>query len=153
MVRLSVWHDNQPRKIAIRDAIRFELETQQSTLVQKRLRIEMDLHADIAMQTCTQEVRSAIEMVLGLAIDRSPRDGVLSIIGCLTERGIELEIADDGDELKLPRFAAVRVSEWGRLVPAPRTPATVCCVGTPCPQGGMAWTMVLQRSQSAAKAA
>ena len=153
MVRLSAWSENEPRKIALRDAIQFELDTQSSTLSHKRLRVEMDLTPDVAMTACTPEVRNAIETVLGLAIDRSPRGGILSVVGCATERGIELEIADDGDESLFPRFAAFRTTECGKLISAPGTHAAVSYYGAPCPQGGMAWTVVLKRFSAIAKAA
>ena len=153
MVRLSIWCENEPRKIALRDAIRFELETQHSTLSHKRLKVEIDLSVDVGQATCTAEIRNAIETVLGLAIDRSPRGGLLSVVGCTTERGIELEIADEGDERLFPRFAAFRADDCGRFISAPGKHTAVSYYGAPCPQGGMAWTIVIRPTKAIAKAA
>ena len=153
MVRLSIWCENEPRKIALRDAIRFELDTQHPTLSHKRIKLEIDLAVEVGQTPCTAEVRTAIEIVLGLAIDRSPRGGLLSVVGCVTERGIELEIADEGDERLFPRFAAFRADDCGRFISAPGTHQSVSYYGAPCPQGGMAWTIVLKPSKAIAKAA
>lgn len=153
MVQLAVWRHKEPRKLALRDAIRFELETQQSTLAHKRLRIDIDLDPEIAMTPCSAAVCAAIETVLGVAIDRSPRGGELSIIGCCTSQGIELEVADDGDETYFPRFRAFQNEDCGQLISASSSRSQVSFVGALCPQGGMAWTILLNRTQAIAKAA
>ena len=153
MVRLSIWRDSEPRKIALRDAIQFELDTQQSTLSHKRLSVDIDLDVDIGLTSCSAAVRSAIETVLGLAIHRSPRGGLVSIVGCMTSRGIEIEVADDGKDASLPRFHAFQPVDCGKLIAAPGSNAQINYYAIPCPQGGVAWTIVLKRTQSIAKAA
>lgn len=152
MVRLSVWRDSEPRKIALRDAIQFELDTQQSTLLHKRLKIEIDLEAAIALLPCSPAICSTIETVLALAIDRSPRGGTLSIVGCDTQRGVELEVADDGTQAAMPRFRAFQSRECQPMGMG-GNPSRLSYYGVPCPQGGMAWTIVLRQPQSIAKAA
>ncbi len=153
MVRLAVWRQSAPHRLTVRDAIRFELETQQPRLHSKGLLVEVDLSNDVGSTPCTDSMLTAIETVLGLAIDRSPKRGELQIVGCTTDRGIEIEIADAGDEGGYPRFNAFNHRDCCNLISAPPNRPGVGYYGAQCPQGGMAWTIVIKPQLALARAA
>ena len=153
MVRLAIWRQYAPYKITLEDAIQFELQTQQPRLQLKALRIDVDLDASVASTRCSDTMRTAIETVLGLAIDRSPKRGELLIVGCTTHRGIELEIADCGDDFAFPRFTAFHHRDCCHQISAPPNCSDVSYYGAHCPQGGMAWTIVIKPQFALARAA
>jgi hypothetical protein len=153
MVRLADWRHATPRRLTVRDAIRFELETQQPRLHAKGVVVDVDLADDVGATPCTDSMLTAIETVLGLAVDRSPKRGELQIIGCATGRGLEIEIADAGDESGYPRLNAFNYRDCCQLISAPPNRPGVSYYGAQCPQGGMAWTIVIKPQQALARAA
>ena len=153
MVRLAIWRQTAPNRITVRDAIRFELETQQPRLQAKGLKIDIDLADEVALTPCADSMLTAIETVLGLAIDRSPKRGELLIVGCATRRGIEIEIADAGDESGYPRLNAFNHRDCCQLISAPPNRPGVNYYGAQCPQGGMAWTIVIKPQLAISRAA
>lgn len=153
MVRLAINRQSALNPITLRDAIEFELQTQQPRLQSKNLTIELDLATAVASTICTTLVRSALETVLGLAIDRSPRRGELLISGCTTRRGIEIEIADAGEDGDFPRFHAFHRRDCQRLIPVPPNRSDLNCYGAKCPQGGMAWTIILNQQHAISQVA
>lgn len=156
---------------------RFDVfEPEQSTLLQrthrvlhvlseriraKRLTIELDFDLAAASSACSMRISRALEQLIELAISRSPDCSELEITVLHSERGMEIEVADCG--LATPAAwdgqGAFRTQPLAEL---PNSPSSSTTTDLPensklfcrrCPQGGLAWTLVVADRAAALKVA
>ena len=153
MVRLTSHWSRSPERCSLLETIQLELALQKQSLHSKKIRVDVDLDNDLAQAPCAPAVRSAIEHILQLAIARNPRHSELQITACTTSRGLEIEIADAGDETDFPRLNAFVPQDCRQLVELPLGPQDFELYGSSCPQGGMAWTIVVKRRAAILKVA
>lgn len=105
-------------------------------------------------------VEDSVRRVLRRAIERCPKNGELTITSIRTERGLEVEIADSGH---IPSTG--EAGQWVAWNPTPQDMGHVrdritavqsnsCDIFcAKCPQGGLAWTIVLRPRVANLKAA
>lgn len=118
------------------------LIAQCSAIQEKQLRWELDCQ-DIWMP-CTLSVEATLEQMLTLAAERSPAGSELLLTLVNFQGRLEIEIADSGPNEPSPMLAEIQrqFSALGQNL--------IC---QPCPQGGLAWTLVLEHSASLRQAA
>lgn len=117
----------------------------------QQISVDLDMDSTASEVRCDSGLLEAIRNLLDLAILRCPPESELQISACQTIRGIEVEIADSGhssdaathafspcdlNQLAGNSSAATRLAAWKAA-----TSTNVYC--TRCPQGGLAWTLVL----------
>ena len=103
--------------------------------------LELDIEPDLPIPSDQRRTADLIAALTQQALAAMPDGGDLMITGCETRDGIELEIADSGDDVKhrerhLPIAAAAIQADlqWKN-----------------CPQGGVAVTIVFPPGQSSQK--
>jgi len=108
-----------------------------------RVCYESNIDLELMTTASPDHLRSLIESLVKDSLDQMPDDGELTVSGCITANGVELEIADTGSDAQhrgqsLSIFAAALGCKphWQN-----------------CPQGGAAVTIVLPFNNAARKAA
>lgn len=156
MVKLALNYRGDAPRHTMHEAVATALRTVQSQLDAKRLLVVIELDADVSDAGCPQGIDMALRQLLSVAIDQSPRQGELQISACRTVRGVEIEIADCSQHVLLQHNNAFTPCDH-RYFPRAEylrgwtTAFDLYC--TRCPQGGVAWTIVLPRSRAATRAA
>ncbi|MCA9134146.1 MAG: hypothetical protein KDA45_13355 [Planctomycetales bacterium] len=129
------------------------LERESTGLRTKRLSVDLDLEPSLVETSCSSGVAEAVGRLLRAAIERCPPQGDLQLSVSETIRGVELEIADSGrqnEPLRVNAFARCDqrdLAKFRETLSRRRTWQPVAedheIYCTRCPQGGMAWTIVL----------
>jgi len=108
-----------------------------------RVYFEMNIDMDLMTTASREHLQHLVESLVTDSLRQMPEGGELTISGCQTANGVELEIADTGSDAEhrsqsLSIFAAALGCKphWQN-----------------CPQGGAAVTIVLPFSNAARKAA
>jgi hypothetical protein len=134
-------------------AIAHSLDLEQTRVDQKKLVIDIDLEQSVGVLPCGLGVVNALQRLLKLAISRCPPKGDMQVTACRTFRGIEIEIADSGNENYVPWMNAFSPCPPSLLIEGPvsRAPskwrsgdANFDLYCTHCPQGGVAWSLVFR---------
>lgn len=103
---------------------------------EKHLRFQLD-GSDVDL-VCPSDVEVTLERMLSLAAARTPLGGEIDVTIVNSPKTIEIEVADSGQDEPRPALAVLsQIDAPGRRVKC-----------QPCPQGGMAITLVLDRLQS-----
>lgn len=160
---LRIFHGEEISHIAndLRPTIRQCVKRWQPALNRRNCRLTMDLTTSMPVLCQAEDTQSLIDGMLDLAIGRLADCGELAIVGCRGSNAVDLEIADSGavmncevryDRLTFPTRSLVNdrrltllqtlaLSFGGRIW------------ASPCPQGGMAWTLRLPSRVAAKHAA
>lgn len=156
----------QPDEIAptandLRPIIRQCLKKWHVDIARQPATLTVDLAVPLPVLCQAEDTEPLIDEMLRIVISRLVPDGELSVIGCRAAGIIELEIADSGPQLPCE-------SQQNRWVFPPRVladtrqlasiqPQAIAFGGrvwaTPCPQGGMAWTLRLPSRATTKRAA
>lgn len=150
---LRIYHGDEIAYVAndLRIILRQCLKSWQTVLADKGCRCSLDLSASMPVLCQAEDTRPLIQGLFELTVGRLGTGGELSIVGCRGANAVEVEFADTGsvlqsespaDRVLFPPRAIVRdrhltilqtlaLSFGGRIW------------ATPCPQGGMAWTLRL----------
>ncbi len=153
MVRLAMWQFDREDWSTLQETLQRRLASQQPCLHQKRVAIQLELDRALESTACSPTIQAAVERVLDLAIARAPQQSQLLITACPTRHGLEIEIADDGDESLLPRCNAFSPYDCREFIQLAGSQQDYDVYGITCPQGGLAWTLVIKRRAVQAKAA
>lgn len=105
--------------------------------------LEMNVPIDLVTTADRRRLSNLVESLVRESLRQMPDGGELTVTGCRTGHGIELEIADTGDDID------------SRDVQLSLAAAALGCKPhwQNCPQGGAAVTIVLPFSDRARKAA
>lgn len=108
-----------------------------------RVYFELNIDMDLMTTASRDHLRTLVESLITDSLREMPEGGELTISGCQTANGVELEIADTGSDaehrgrsLSIAAAALGCKPHWQN-----------------CPQGGAAVTIVLPFSNAARKAA
>jgi len=155
MVKFAVgthWH---PPKDSLQQAVASAVGRLRRRLRDKDLTLELDLDPEVRATPCPSGVEFAVQQLLVTAIEHSPPHSELLVSACRTVRGVEIEVADDGPSAAKPSNAFQPCDQAGLLssdsVRGWLSALEFYC--TRCPQGGVAWTIVLPHSLAAVRAA
>jgi K+-sensing histidine kinase KdpD len=130
------------------------------SLQQRQIRLDLDLEKHLQRLYCHVNVGPMLRELVQHALDRSPPHAELSISACRTQRGIEIEVAECQ-----PLPDAVRPNAFARYQPqhtphryATQSPTPALREGCDlycmrCPQGGQAWTLVVDARWAVARVA
>ncbi len=143
----EISHTANDLRIVVRQCIK----QWQPVLAQKQCQVTIDLNVSMPVLCQAEDTQSLLSGMFELTVGRLSERGELSIIGCRSAGAVELEIADSGatlpcdsrlDRLVFPPRAVMRDRQLTVLQ------ALALSFGgriwaTPCPQGGMAWTLRL----------
>jgi hypothetical protein len=137
------------------------LERLSKSIRSKQLLVNFDCDESASATYCPPNLTRAVECLLELAISRSPKRGEVDVTLLHSQRGIEIEIADCGSQhfdaaencgafrcQPVQELAVPGRSNSGAVLPAN---ANLYCAR--CPQGGVAWTLVITQSAAAEKVA
>ena len=127
----------------------------------KRLTIELDFDLEAASSACSMRISRAVEQLIELAISRSPDCSELEITVLHSQRGMEIEVADCGmasasawDGQGAFRTQPLEELPSGQTsATAGRLPENAKLFCSRCPQGGLAWTLVVADRAAALKVA
>ncbi len=128
------------------------LALEEQHLRQLLVSVELDFDADIAAANCLPVTEIAISGLMHLAISLCPQHGELQISVCKTMRGIEIEIANSCSQSGPSRTNAFTRCDDLRSHKASRPSSRFSrrpqetqpdIYYTRCPQGGLAWTVVV----------
>jgi len=121
----------------------------------KKLTIEFDIDAGLEREQVSGSTLNTIRDLVEQACDRSPAGCQVLITVIETNAGIEVEVADEGqmvlgegDSVSAGIQARKSRESWRQVV---SSTAEVFC--TNCPQGGVAWTVVIPTAMQAQNAA
>ena len=103
------------------------LHRQEVLIRQKQIKVVLD--CDTTNMQCPSDISSTLEELLLQAIARTPQQGEIDIFVVQTNSIVEIEVADSGDNTT---GYEVKHTPKGRKL-----------IGRACPQGGMAWTVVI----------
>lgn len=149
----------------VREALRALVSKRHAEIQRKRLTVEIDVEHSLTDGQIGWRLQDAFERLLGLAIQRCPEDTELTVTAISTSRGTEVEIADSGangetqhSPSKLTAFAPCEISRLPGYLNSARTSvarddAAMELYCTRCPQGGLAWTVVMREKLLVSKAA
>ena len=134
----------------LRQAIQSVLADHTQAIVTKKLQVEFEVERNARFAECRHGLTATLERLISLAIERSPVGSVLLITVLATRRGLEIEVADDGPQLKLQArpligFGSRELASFpaaGR-VQVESEEASFGLFYAHCPQGGLAWTVVV----------
>ena len=139
----------------ILDAIHATLAEQAAVIATKNLRVELDVDDQARGHACDAQTREAVDSLARLAIERSQFGSELFVSAVRTSQGVEIEIADSGPQLDQNRtsicvaaFAKTSIHELQNSsafrLPERRASTWQNMYCSRCPQGGVAWTIILQ---------
>ena len=137
------------------------LERLSSRIRSKQISVILDCDDSASRIYCSPKLTRAVECLLELAITRSPKCGEVDVTVLHSQRGIEIEVADCGSQHSdaSESCGAFRcqpiadVPRPGRSATGAALPADASLYCARCPQGGVAWTLVISESAAALKAA
>ncbi|MFO1065102.1 MAG: hypothetical protein U0892_14650 [Pirellulales bacterium] len=161
MLRIFQPDEIGPTANDLRPTIRQCLKQWQSKITEQQARLTLDLSVPLPVLCQAEDTHPLIHGLLELAVKRLVPDGELSVIGCRTAGAVELEIADTGPQLpceskQIRWLFPPRVLADSRQL-AGLQPQAIAFGGrvwaTPCPQGGMAWTLRLPSRATIKRAA
>lgn len=143
-----------PAPCGLRQAMLEVLEDQTESIQAKKLQVELEFEHNARFAECGQGLAATLERLVSLAVSRSPFGSTLMITVLVTHRGVEIEVADEGPQQ--PLQARPLIGFGSRLLqdlPDARV-ATQAAADERlglycgrCPQGGLAWTVVVQRRE------
>lgn len=127
-------------------------------LTQRNLQVELDIDVGLGSVACTQNIINTLTALLERAASRSPFGGEILISAVSTPNAIEIEIADAGQMGTTDKqqnvstaYNSGKSSSSRTYLDNTRSIANVVCMN--CPQGGMAWTLVIPLAMAAQHAA
>jgi hypothetical protein len=129
------------------------LEQLNAQIHQKSIVVAVEIDDEVMHSTCPVAIRRAIEFLLHVAVDRSPIAGDVYVTACTTPRGLEIEIADSGDDEAFPKLRAFYPQDCRPLLNFPACGAGFSVLGSLCPQGGVAWTILARKRVAYSKVA
>ncbi len=136
------------------------LESLSERIASKSLLLELDVQGEAAGRFCSTELSKTVEQLLDLAIGRSPKDGELEVVVVYSRRGIEIEVSDSGAPIDSQRAVSAfrtkaldRIPGSSRWFDGGRLPSNMVLYCSSCPQGGVAWTLVVAESALSVKVA
>lgn len=133
------------------------IEFCESKYASKQLAIEFDIDAGLECEQMPGSTLSTIRDLVEQACERSPAGCQVLITVVETTAGIEVEVADEGQMVlgegdSVLESAGIQARKsreaWRQVV---TSTAEVFC--TNCPQGGVAWTVVIPAAMQAQNAA
>ncbi len=135
----------------LRTVIRSCMKTWQPELAKKNCKVSCDLSASMPVLCQAEDTLPLLQGMFELTVNRCAAGGELSIVGCRAANVVELEIADSGNALSCePRyelrvFPPKSVVNDRQLIVLQNLAVNFGgrIWATPCPQGGMAWTLRL----------
>ena len=129
----------------------------QQEIAANELTVEVDVESGLDGYVLTSELQSTLRHLLSRACGRSPNNSQILITAIDTVSGVEIEVADEGQmildgrsesDVELSSVRAFRCREtWATNL----SRGNVFC--TNCPQGGIAWTIVIPSAMQAQHAA
>lgn len=151
--------DRQPQKSTFdtRELIRDVCEALRPQCDAHNIVVELDVPQTLTLSADHDMVRRALLNLILNALDVMPNGGELTIIGCETKYGVEIEIADSGPGL--PDDAAVNLFEPFYTTKSGGTGLGLALVlrtaqvhggevtAANCPQGGAGFTLKFPRQQ------
>lgn len=160
---LRIFHGEEISLTAndLRPTIRNCIKYWQPTLTQKRCKLTVDLSASMPVLCQAEDTQALIQGMFDLTVGRLAHDGELSVVGCRGANSIEFEIADTGYQLNCDvrfdrKIFPPRAVVNDRRLTVLQTLAQSFqgrIWATPCPQGGMAWTLRLPSRVATRRAA
>jgi hypothetical protein len=160
VVRFNRSGFQQTKQATLLSVVTAELTTHQSQLRKQQVTVDLDVDPQVGATPCSQRCADLIRQLMRMAISRSPARGEIDISACRTVRGIELEIADSGTQSPVPQTNAFNRCDPVELQQSGAESASiqpdagnwdVYCMR--CPQGGYAWSIVMQTPRAAVRAA
>ncbi|MCA9158387.1 MAG: HAMP domain-containing histidine kinase [Planctomycetales bacterium] len=143
----------------LRQVIEATIEFHQADLRELSVSVELEVERQVAELDCQLHVETCLAELVRSAVAHCTSGGQLTVSACRTARGVEIEIADE-DSLTddAPTSAFSRGHAWSphlnRSEPQRWGSAAALDVyHTRCPQGGQAWTLVMNSRLAHAKAA
>ncbi|MGN6135032.1 MAG: hypothetical protein ACTHOU_11070 [Aureliella sp.] len=150
---LRIFHGEEISHTAndLRPTIRQCIKYWQPTLQQRGCKLTVDLSISMPVLCQAEDTHALIQGMFDLTVGRLADGGELSVVGCRGTSAIELEIADSGQQLHCDvrcdrkLFPPRAVVHDRRLVLLQTLAQSFQgrIWATPCPQGGMAWTLRL----------
>lgn len=150
---LRIFHGEEISHTAndLRTTIRQCIKHWQPLLAQKGCRLTVDLSISMPVLCQAEDTHALLQAMFGLAIGRLAAGGELSVIGCRGANSVEIEIADSGQQLNCDvgydrKLFPPKAVVHDRRLTVLQTLAESFqgrIWATPCPQGGMAWTLRL----------
>ena len=145
----------------LRPTIRQCIKLWQPTLSQKGCKLTVDLNVSMPVLCQAEDTHSLIQGMFDLTVGRLAHGGELSVVGCRGANSIEFEIADSGHQLTCDvrydrKMFPPRAVMHDRRLTVLQTLAQSFqgrIWATPCPQGGMAWTLRLPSRVATRRAA
>jgi K+-sensing histidine kinase KdpD len=161
MVRFEVSQSPaSPYPNSVWQVIQSVVDSLANSLKQQQIRLELDLEKHLQRLYCHANVGPMLRELVQYALDRSPPHAELSISACRTQRGIEIEVAECQplpDAARPNAFARYQPQQATQryaaqlLPPAVREGCDLYCMR--CPQGGQAWTLVVDSRWAVARVA
>jgi hypothetical protein len=150
-----------PHESTIMQSTRDILSSLANSIESKDLLVDLDIDPSAANRFCSSGVSRMVEQLIELAIARSPKHCDLGITILNTRRGLEIEISDCGstspdlaDGLIAFRSQSIdRIPRATRWVDGGKISSEAHLFGARCPQGGMAWTLVIPDRKAMLKVA
>lgn len=133
---------------SLQSALKQAMQRLSTPLHERSIHVAVDISTEDLRSVCPGATRHAIDALLEVAIERSPIHGEVYVTACTTSRGLEVEIADSGDEVAFPIRRAFNPQDCRPLLQFPminsgmHSSAGINIFGSACPQGGVAWTIV-----------
>lgn len=143
----------------LRQVIEATIEFHQADLRELCISVELEVERQVAEFACQLHVETCLLELLQSAIAQCAVGSQLTVSACRTARGVEIEIADEESLTDdLPTNAFSRGHAWSPSMnrsDAQRwnNAAAPDVYHTRCPQGGQAWTLVMNSRLARAKAA
>ena len=156
---MGSYRQNDPQESLLHNRIREIVQRYEAEIQRKQVRLEIDLEDNCHELYCSDSIYQALDGLFGHALARCPENTELTVSAYYSGRGPEVEIGDEGPDPGLKSYGAFIAQPLKHLPPdalqtisRPVPPdAELFC--SRCPQGGLAWTLVLQRTVSVAKVA
>ncbi|MEO8271113.1 MAG: hypothetical protein ABI557_15435 [Aureliella sp.] len=153
---------NQHRSAAhrtLQQVIESTIELHQFEFRELCVSVELEVERQVAELACQAHIETCLLELVRSAIAQCAPGSQLTISACRTARGVEIEIADE-DSLTddVPTNAFSRGHAWSPSMnrsDAQRWGSSVTpdVYHTRCPQGGQAWTLVMNSRLARANAA
>ena len=160
---LRIFHGEEISHTAndLRPTIRQCIKHWQPTLAQRGCKLTVDLSGSMPVLCQAEDTHALIQGMFDLTVSRLADGGELSVVGCRGGNSVEFEIADTGYQLNCDvrydrKFFPPRAVLNDRRLTLLQTLAQSFqgrIWATPCPQGGMAWTLRLPSRVATRRAA
>lgn len=145
----------------LRPTIRQCIQQWQPTLARNDCKLSIDLNVSMPVLCQAEDTHTLIQGMFDLTIGRLARGGELLVVGCRGANSIEFEIADSGLQLNCDVRNDRKIFPPGAVVHDRQLTVLQTLAqsfqgriwATPCPQGGMAWTLRLPSRVATRRAA